>query len=402
MRVNWLFLANAFNRVLTVATQLAVGFLLVPEQVGIFAVAAGLVGMVSPFQSGDHARLALQDPDDSRAAAAVLRNWLLMGSLLSCLVVVIALPLAGVSASLGLMTCLVVLSMMRVMSNVRIALLSQAGRGGAIAALNTAEGCARSLVLVGSALLGAGVWSLVFGEVAAVLSTAMCSNRLEQGPASGGFRLPRPLVRKLMVTVAVCLLVGVELNCTAVAIGHLCSAASAGSFAFANRIAGQITMLVLPLIAVEMIPRLLAVRGDGGRFQAVSRIELRRLVPLILALVAMLVIAGPMGLIMVWGERWREAAGMIPWLGVSLGLRLGYVMAKAHLEALGSFAWILKLSVLDTACIVAAAVAGGVFGGPDEIVWLLTCESAFVLAVSICVVRQQTRRIGSDAQQALE
>lgn len=386
--VPWILVANGFNRVLTIGTQLMVGFLLVPEQVGLFVVAAALAGLASPFQSADHARLALQDRDDPVRTAGVLRDWLMLGSLGSCIVSVVVLPATGVAVALAPLACLALLALPRVMSNARVCLLSRAGRSAAIALASASEGSARSLVLVGSALLGAGMWSLVFGEVAAVLVSAVLLARLEPGPPAGGLRMPPWLPRRLLTTLGVSLLVGVEVNCSAIAIGQFVGTASAGSFAFATRIAGQLSVLILPLIVIETIPRLLAVRDSAAHFCEVSRREIRRLLLIITPLAGVVVLAGPWAMVAIWGDRWRESACMLRWLGLSIGLRLGYALAKAHLEAVGAFPRILLLSVIDTALILLAVILVGLSGDAVAVAIALAGESAVILGLAVVVVRR--------------
>jgi PST family polysaccharide transporter len=391
MAFPWILAANASNRVMTVGTQVLVGFLLVPDQVGTFAVAAALAGMASPFQSADHARLALQDPVSARVTAAILRNWLLIGSGVAAVVAFSAAYFLHLAVALAPLACLALLSLLRVLANVRVVLLSHAGRSGAIAIAGACEGNARSLSLVGTALLGAGMWSLVFGEVAAVATSTILLDRMDRGPGRGTLRLPRWVLKNLAATIGICLLVGVELNCSAFAIGQFCDTHSVGSFAFANRIANQLTLLVLPLVACETIPRLLAAKATRDGFTATSRREIRRMGMIIAILVLPLVIIGPTAMGLVWGTRWAQAAEMLRWLALSIGFRLAYVMAKAHLEAFGAFHVILLLSILDTALILTVAVGAGMTGGALTVVQALMCESAVIFAVATLAVRHRLR-----------
>jgi len=390
--VPWILVANLFNRVLTMGTQLVIGFLLVPEQVGVFAVAAGVVGMASPFQSGDHARLALQDPVDPARTAATLRNWLLAGCTISCVLCIVVLPALGSRVALAPLACLSLIGLIRALSSVRVVLLSRAGRSAAIAASGACEGAARSVALIGTALLGAGMWSLVFGEVAAVVISATLLQRFEPGPAAAGWILPPGFVRKLSATLGVCLLVGFELNSASVAIGHFCTPAAAGSYAFAYRIASQVTVLLLPLITLEAIPRLLAARGSLTEMLAVSGLERRRLLMIAGPMVVAVVVLAPLVMVLVWHERWREAAVMLRYLGLSVGLRLAYSMAKAHLEVLGAFSRILMLSVVDTVLILSTLLVAGQLGSALGMVRGLCAESAFMLLLSAWLARTLLRR----------
>jgi PST family polysaccharide transporter len=388
----WILLANAGNRLLTIATQVMVGFLLVPEQVGVFIVAAALAGLTAPFQSADHARLALQDGSDAPATAGILRNWLLLGSLAGAAVAVAVPHLFALDVAIAPLSCLAPLALLRVMGNVRVTLLSRDGRSAAIAAVYACEGTARSITLIISAMLGAGMWSLVAGEVSAVLVSVVLLSRLERRPVQGGWRMPRHLVERLLMTLGVSLLVGVEVNCAAVAIGQLVSTTSAGSFSFASRIAGQIGVLILPLILLETLPRLLAVRADASAFRAMSRREIRRLILTITPLVGLLLVAGPLIMVTLWGERWREAAGLLVWLAPAIGLRLGYAMAKAHLESLAAFPRILQLSGLDSILILSAVLIAGSSGEASAVVMALAGEALLILLVAVAVVRQTMSR----------
>lgn len=399
--LSWLLLANLLNRVVTIATQLLVGSLLVPDQVGIFAVAAGMAAIASPFQSGDYGRLALQDPRDPLGIAARLTTWLLTGSLVSWLVAVTAIPALGLGVAVAPLACLAALSFPRALGNVRIALIAGAGRDAAVAAASLSEGLARSAVLVGSAWLGAGLWSLVLGEAAAALVSLAVVLHLHPGPAPGGFGLPPTIVRKLFATMGVCLLVGVELNCSAVAIGRFFSPADAGNFAFANRMAAQMGVLILPLVNLEMVPRLLAARAARERFKTESQHEVRRLLRIIAPLVALVVLVGPPAMEWVWRDKWHEAADMLRWLGLAVGLRLAYAMAKGHLEALGAFRAILALSALDTVLILSVVVAAGNLGPARLVVQGLTGEALVVLVLAVAVARRSIRALPAASAPAL-
>ncbi len=401
MTVPWLLLATLFNRGLTIATQLLVGFLLVPEQVGVFAVAAGLAGIVTPVQSGDLARVALQDPADPRGSAARVASWLLTGAAGGWLVAVLVVPALGLGVARAPLACLAALAVPRVLGNVRVALLARAGRSRALAAVSAGDGLLRSLGVAGGALLGAGMWSLVLGEAAAALGSLALLIHLHPGPAPGPFRLARPLARKLLAALGVCLLVGIELNCTAVAIGRLCGPADAGSYAFANRIAAQLTVLLLPLIALEAIPRLLAARDRRADFTRCRAARSGRLLRFAAPVVAVLALAAPPVITWVWHDTWRAAAEMLRWLGPAVGLRLAYALAKGHLEALGAFRAILALTALDTVLILSVVVAAGNLGPARLVVQGLTGEALVVLVLAVAVARRSIRALPAASAPAL-
>ena len=155
----WLLLANLFNRGLTIATQLLVGFLLVPEQVGVFAVAAGMAGiaLAVPVRRPRPRRPAgPRRPARHRGADG---SWLLTGAAVGWLVAVTAIPALGLGVAVAPLACLAALSFPRVLGNVRVALIAGAGRAAAVAAVSLARVGAQP-VLVGSACWGpdCGAW----------------------------------------------------------------------------------------------------------------------------------------------------------------------------------------------------------------------------------------------------
>lgn len=200
--------------------------------------------------------------------------------------------------------------------------------------------------------------------------------------------MPRGLLRRLLMTLCISLLVGIEVNCAAIAIGQYVGTVSAGSFAFANRIAAQLGVLVLPLILLESLPRLLAARGDATVFHAVSRREIRRLTLIVAPLVIVLLFAGPQTMVLIWGERWREAAGLLGWLVAAIALRLGFALAKAHLESLAAFPRILQISSLDSMLILAAVLLAGRTGQASAVVMALAGEALVILLIAVVVVRR--------------
>ncbi len=395
MAVPWLLIATTANRVLTAGTQLVVGYLLVPSAIGTFAVAAGMAAMLSPFQSADHARLALQDRQQPLSTAAALRNWLLLGSLGCCLSSIALIAFGSLRVEVAPLICLALLALLRVIGNGRIALLARSRRSGAIAAASVVEGGLRSVGLVALALLGAGMWSLVGGEVLAALGSVILVDRLAPTPPPCGMHLPPGIFPKLVATSAISCLVAIELNCPAVAIGWLFSPADAGSYAFANRIANQMTVLALPLVALEAIPRLLQARSSPGEFQHVSAVECRRLAALIAPLSLFFALAGPWAIGLLWGDRWHEAGGMLRYLALVVGLRIGYAFAKGHLEALGSFSSILYLTLGDAALLLLTLAMASWRGSAQGVVAALTLEALVMLLLAAWVVRKCQRRTRS-------
>lgn len=365
-----LMLATLFNRGLTVAVQLVVGTLLSPAEVGVFAVASAFCTLLNPFQSGDLSRISLQAGEGGgvAAAAAQIRDWLLAACALVLVGVMAATPLLPAHVDPRFLLVLALLPFLRVMGNARVALLSATGQADKVAYATVGEGVARGCGAIACAALGWGAASLLVAEVMAIsVSTALLMRWQPLGRAAG-WGLAAALRAKLGLSAAANLLMLVEREYATFAIGSFCAVAAGGSYFFANRIAIQLAVMLVPVITVETIPRLMQALREGRRadYLAVRRQEVRRLMRPGLVVAAALGLAGPVALLLIWGPRWREAAFMLPFVMAVAVLRLVYYFRRCELEAFGALPAILRLSAIDAALLLllltAAALAFGVPG----------------------------------------
>ena len=383
-----ILLASTLGRLLMIATQLAVGFLLTPDQYGEFAVAAALCNFLSLFQSGDLNRLALQDARSEQRASAELRSLLLSGCVLSAAGITALAALGGGKVNLWFAACLGVLPFLRVMANMRITLLSSRGASEKIAVVSSVEAVARSAVSISLALAGFGGWSLLLGEVCAVASSLVAVNRYCPGPGDAPPALRPEVLRSVGMVSLASLLNLVERELPIFAVGLAAGSNAAGSYAFASRIAVQMVIVTLPIITLEVIPRLLAARENANDFERTRKTEWRRVVLIGGALAFVLGVCAPLTMYALWGERWLGAVQTLPLLVLATAVRVAYLFNRAVLEARGGFRTIFLISIDDASLIVAAASLTLAHGGPVLLATGLLAEACVMVGLSRSAVRR--------------
>lgn len=112
--MTWVFASTTLARLVTVAGQVVVGWLLVPEDFGIYALALSMSAMITALRNGGIGQVMIQRADDLKAKVRLYRNYSLAVNGLGTLVLLamaaaafgertsLALVLTGIALSLPL------------------------------------------------------------------------------------------------------------------------------------------------------------------------------------------------------------------------------------------------------------------------------------------------------------
>ena len=381
------------NRGGALVSQLAVGAFLSPETVGIWAVALAITTISLFFQANDFSRIPLQGtcPEEVIAIDETLNRWLMVSWIIVASLIAILMP-SFAGKSYAPLLALLALCPLRIQASRFVTRLSTSGNMKRISWCTAAEGLVRTLVLVSALFLGAGLWSFVLVEWAAVTTQLIMvwpesNNQIPK--KSTLWRLPSPIITKICTTSLVCLLVASEGHVVSILLAKAASESAAGSYFFSLRFANQINMILYPLMILESLPTLIKNRTDPSRFTSEVRRLLRRYWILALTMGTVIAVIGPIGLRVVWGNRWMEAANMLHILGFSMAIRAMYVFAKVQLEAVGSFNLILALSVFDLTMISSILIVAGLnHFSPIMIVGILGLESLLILICAQILARR--------------
>ena len=114
--------------------------------------------------------------------------------------------------------------------------------------------------------------------------------------------------------------------------------------------------------------------------------ERRRLLKVCIVWALLLGVCAPPAIWLVWGERWLDAARVLPILVAAVLLRLGYLFNRGLLEAKGRMRAMLSFSVFDAGLIVAAILGSLHVGGALVLAAALALEALAVYLVSRAVV----------------
>jgi PST family polysaccharide transporter len=267
-------IAQALRIPLTFAMQIILGRILLPEQFGIVAMATPVIVLIEIFTNLGLAQAVVQREKITQSDLTAIYWVSLAGATLMLLVVVVLSPLIAVMyGQPSVREIVIVLALQMPIAAIAghaSALMARQMRFGVIAIVDVTGTIVIFVVAIGSAVWGAGSWSIVIGTVAGTLTRAILDRQLS------GFRPGRPTWSPAAGEMlafggklqAVSLLNYVSNYSNIVVIGVLMGARTLGlfdrSFALVLR---PIASVTLPITRVA-VPLLSRVRSDPARYGA--------------------------------------------------------------------------------------------------------------------------------------
>ncbi len=267
-------IAQAIRIPLTFAMQIILGRILLPEQFGIVAMATPVIVLIEIFTNLGLAQAVVQREKITQADLTSIYWVSLAGATLMLILVVLLSPLIaamyGQPSVRGIVIVLALQMPIAAIAGHASALMARQMRFGAIAIVDVTGTVVIFVAAIGSAMAGAGSWSIVIGTVAGTLTRAILDRQLS------GFRPGRPAWSAAAGEMlafggklqSVSLLNYVSNYSNTVVIGILMGARTLGlfdrSFALVLR---PIASVTLPVTRVA-VPLLSRVRGDPARYGA--------------------------------------------------------------------------------------------------------------------------------------
>lgn len=248
---------------------------------------------------------------------------------------------------------------MNAAASVPTALLMREQRFKALAGAGAVAGVLSSIVGIGAAVAGAGLWSLVAMElVRQCVLTAVVFRLAGWRP---GFRATRADARDLLgfnaSTWAAWVLTYVEGQLPRVLIGSHLGTEALGFYALARRLFDQASSVLMVPAYQVLMPGMSRVQGDRAAARRLADAVLRAAAvvasPAFLGLAAVASLVVPL----VFGERWVGAAPVIQLL-MLLGIRSSMSMVQiAVVRGMGRPGWHLTCSALGLALTAALTIA---------------------------------------------
>ncbi|MCW2687440.1 MAG: hypothetical protein JWR37_2330 [Mycobacterium sp.] len=318
------------SQVVVVVQTIALGRLLGPAEVGVFAAGSVAFGFLMEFaQSAMSQALVQREHDIEDAANTVLVVTFFSGLLLGTSVLA-ASPLIGAlfhDSRVGLITAATSgLLLLHSCSTVPGGLLQRAFQFQQRIIIDPAVKIAFASVSIAFAVFGYGAWAMVIGSYASaitglVLSWWIAKWRPFQGRFS--FRIWRELARfSLPVLIGT---VGQRARemVEQVLVGRSLGTSDLGQYRYGIRIAWMPAMAIIQTCGYVLFPAFARISGDGARFRGAFIRALGWIWFLALPAGALMVIVGQPVVVLLLGEEWRSAgAATAAMAGVGLGTAL--------------------------------------------------------------------------------
>lgn len=365
----WLMFQTVGVKCVTVLGQIALAWLLIPEDFGLVALAYSVTTFIVILQASGVLEILIQRQKEfARLASAAFWLSLLIGTTVS-LLMVSAAPLAariyGEPTLTGLLLVLAVGTFLSNLENVPLAKLQIEMRFRPISLLGIFQGAGQTILSVGFAVAGFGAYSFVLplpiiGLVKLVILWSLARPpvrlrlELRQWPsllsASG-----------LLIAAAFCF--GLYTQAANVALGLLHSAAVVGLFHFAYHLSLQVQTLLALNLSQVLLPSFSRLQDDPKR-QTKAFLRATKVLMILAAPASLLVaaIADP-AVRLVFHERWQGAIPVLQLLSIGAAFNLTSIVTMNLIKAQGRYGFHLRVAFWRAICFVTTVTAGALMGG---------------------------------------
>jgi O-antigen/teichoic acid export membrane protein len=402
----WAALGYGGAQALSFVTMLFLARLLVPEEFGVVAIALALLAVAQVAQeSGLGAALIVYRGDLRRAAACVL----VFSPIIAVGLYVLFFAAAPVAASFfdepQLTSVLRVMSLVLVLRGLAVmpsALLERGMVFGRITVAELSAGVAQAIVTLSLAFAGAGVWSLVFGQLAlAAVKLVLVWLFVPVRPSPFEARLDtlRELMRYGRHVATANLVNYANVNSKGIVIGRMLGSAQLGYFTIAWRLASLPVNVVGNIVGRGVFPALARVHGDDVRFRRIWVENVQRVALLAIpTAIGVALVAEPLVLALL-GNEWEPAIFPVQMLAlggatVSLSSTSGEVFQALHRPKLQALAEVAYL-VISVPAIVFGAASNGLDGAALAIFIVNSAFGAVVVAITARLLGVPAAELGA-------
>jgi lipopolysaccharide exporter len=390
--VPWTLISYALNRVVLLLTLVVLARLLVPEDFGLVTLAVIAVQLANVLSDlGLSGTLVLRQDLDEQAKGTVLMLMLATSVLLAAILAASAPLIADLFNEPRLAGVLAVLSLGVVISGVtwfyETTLQRELEFRRRFLAL-AVQAVAYAGVAIALAALGAGVWSLVAGQLSSLLAFAAILVWLAPYRVRPAFN--RDDAREILGTSKGFLLQGglgfVSGNVDYFSVGSVLGATSLGFYSMAYRL-GEVTYYgIADPVAKVTFPAFSRMRHRGEEVSS-PFLSTLRLVALVACPVGVLLSAAAHPFTeVVFGEKWFPMIGPLAVLGVWAAVRPVQATIAWLLNSVGEAAVMGVIDVIVMLPLLPALVLAAHLGGITAVAWVMLAYmvvSGFVLAVLV-------------------
>jgi O-antigen/teichoic acid export membrane protein len=385
--VPWTILAYAANKLVTVGTTLALARLLTPKDFGLVALALLAILALSFLRDlGLNGVLVLRTDLDVRAQGTVLALMLIMGTLLAALLAALSPLVADLFREPRLAGVLAALSPTVLLGGFtwfyETVLQRELEFKKRFFALSS-QTLVYAAVAITMAVLGAGVWSLVAGQLAGTVAFAIAL--IAVAPYHVAPRFDAGTARELLGESGGFIAQGVtaffQQNSDYFAVGRILGAVEVGFYSLAYRLAELPYWAIADPVARVTFPAFARMRHRGEDVRS-SFLSTLRLVALV---------SCPFGVVLsgaadpfvsaLLGDEWLPMVGPLAVLGIWGAVRLVQVTVAWLLNSVGQAGLMGAISVVVLVVLVPALLIAANLGGITAVAWVMLGDIVVSLVV---------------------
>lgn len=406
----WVLLSFTASKAVGVALTVALGYILLPEQMGVWAATLGFFGFMQSCKDAGVATLLVQRGEKEYADLVGPAYWLSTAFHAFCavLAVLIGLGIAHLSPDkkeMGTTLMLCSLAMLAMApSTMAQARLRMKLKFHAIAVITSISAFIRAGVILACAWAGLGAISFVLGLMSLALFESITMSR-----ATGEAMWKHPAQphrwRDMLWTVRWNLALAFGFSTLAVgdwaALSFTATPAVIGIYYFAVQLMMQAEQAISGTASQVLFPSFATIKDDARRLSAALLRTLRALSlvasPICVCLAAL---ADPL-IRFVWPTgRWDESILCLTALSALVSFRICMIAPISALQAQGRFrANFICVFAMGASLFLSALIAGLLF---DKALPIALCTGATVGPVSLLVSMIVAKRIGLPRRQTLD
>ena len=405
----WLGSSSGITLVLSVVSQVVLGWLLVENDFGVFAVALGLTAFVEAFKDGGIGHWLIQRPREAFEESLAQSFWTAVGfSIAVALVLAAVAPLAGTlygDTEITWVVLVIALSMpLSSYWTIASARLTIDLRYRTLAAISVGFALIRTGLAIVLAALGFGPLSFVIPLVVGHAFTTAAGYRATGLKPWHASRFNRAatvsLVRQTRWVMGGTLSTSLAERADYAILGLVVATPTVGLYYFAYQLPYRLAVLFYGQTGRVVVPLLVRLRDDTTRFRDAITRGAGLLGVASAPLFVGLALVTPDIEAVVWRGRWEDAVEPAQILALVFPLEVLYRYAAMTLRALGSFQrWTLVALLQGTGLAVVALGAGLILG--DDVFGLAVAIGIYLAASGTAAFLWITAASGGRALGAL-
>jgi lipopolysaccharide exporter len=389
----WAVLGYGGTQALSLVTMLVLARVLVPEDFGVVALALALLAVAQVAQDSGLGAALIVYRGDLRRAAACVAVYAPLVALVLYTVFFIGAPLAArffrepeLTSVLRVMAVVLVFRGLSVMPR---SLLERALRFGPVTTIELSAGLVQAGTAIGLAFAGAGVWSLVAGQLAFGFTTAAVAwvfAPIRPSPFEARRATLFELARYGRHVGVANLLNYAQANSAGIVVGRVVGATALGYYAIAERVASLPVNVIGNILGRGVFAAMARMYDEPERLKRIWLENVQRLALLsVPAAIGVALVAEPL-VVTLLGDDWRPAIVPLQLLAVkgvigTFAATSGEVFQALHRPQLRVVAEVTYLALLIPALIVGARADGIAGAAAATLIVNAVLGSALLLAM---------------------